>query len=70
MQSLYNQIPHICEAGTMSRCLSDQEQQKVVKSYSDCQKRAFFTIFSALGKPFGEWKIPKQGNKDTACESN
>lgn len=55
MQSLYNQIPHICEAGAMSGRLSDQEQGKVVKSYSDSQKRVFFIIFSALGKPFGEW---------------
>lgn len=48
--------------------LSDQGQQKVIKSSPDCQRR--LSIFFAMFRPFGEWKIPKQENKDTGSESS
>lgn len=39
-------------------------------SHIQTVKGVFLYIFSAMGRPFEEWKIPKQENKDTACESS
>ena len=37
---------------------------------SRLSKESVFSIFFAMGRPFGEWKIPKQENKDTTCENS
>lgn len=37
---------------------------------SQLSKETVFSIFFAMGRPFGDWKIAKQENKGTSCESS
>lgn len=37
---------------------------------SRLSKETIFSIFFAKVRPFREWKIPKQKNKDATCDSS